>query len=49
MNPTYAQVVHIAVDDVFMSAMLELPLNPLGIVLFAHGSGSSRSRSTRRG
>ncbi len=42
MNPTYAQVVHIAVDDVFMSAMLELPLNPLGIVLFAHGSGSSR-------
>jgi len=42
MKPTHAQLVHIPVDDVRIEGMLELPPGPLGIVLFAHGSGSSR-------
>ena len=42
MKPTYAQLVHIKVDDVHIEGMLELPPEPQGIVLFAHGSGSSR-------
>ena len=42
MKPTHAQLVHIPVDDVHIEGMLELPDAPLGIVLFAHGSGSSR-------
>ncbi|ABD68149.1 dienelactone hydrolase [Rhodoferax ferrireducens T118] len=42
MKPTHAQLVHIPVDDVHIEGMLELPPGPLGIVLFAHGSGSSR-------
>jgi dienelactone hydrolase len=35
-------LVHIGIDDVEMEGMLELPHDALGIVLFAHGSGSSR-------
>jgi dienelactone hydrolase len=35
-------LIHIQHDDTSMEGMLELPHEPLGIVLFAHGSGSSR-------
>lgn len=36
------QLVHIPADHVSLEGMLELPENPQGVVLFAHGSGSSR-------
>ncbi len=36
------QLVHIPADDVHIKGMLELPQHATGIVLFAHGSGSSR-------
>jgi putative phosphoribosyl transferase len=36
------ELVHIAAGAARMEGMLELPDNPLGVVLFAHGSGSSR-------
>ncbi len=36
------QLVHIPHGDVFIEGMLELPQSPAGLVLFAHGSGSSR-------
>ncbi|HUW27809.1 MAG TPA: alpha/beta hydrolase [Sulfuriferula sp.] len=39
---TLEQLVHIPADDVHIEGMLELPENAAGIVLFAHGSGSSR-------
>ena len=42
MNETKAQLVQIPVDDVHVEGLLELPANAQGIVLFAHGSGSSR-------
>lgn len=42
MKPNYAQLVHIPVEDVHIEGLLELPPEPQGIVLFAHGSGSSR-------
>lgn len=35
-------LIHIQHDQIGMEGMLELPHAPLGIVLFAHGSGSSR-------
>jgi putative phosphoribosyl transferase len=35
-------LIHIQHDKIDMEGMLELPHEPLGIVLFAHGSGSSR-------
>lgn len=35
-------LVHIGIDDVELEGMLELPHDALAIVLFAHGSGSSR-------
>jgi pimeloyl-ACP methyl ester carboxylesterase len=35
-------LIHIQHDDTSMEGVLELPHEPLGIVLFAHGSGSSR-------
>ena len=35
-------LIHIQHDQLSMEGMLELPHEPLGIVLFAHGSGSSR-------
>jgi putative phosphoribosyl transferase len=37
-----AQLVRIPVDNIYIEGMLELPPSPCGIVLFAHGSGSSR-------
>jgi alpha-beta hydrolase superfamily lysophospholipase len=42
MKPALEQLVHIPVDGVQIEGMLELPPNAQGIVLFAHGSGSSR-------
>ncbi len=36
------QLAHIPHGDIFIEGLLELPENPAGIVLFAHGSGSSR-------
>ena len=42
MTATNAQLVHIPVDGVHIEGLLELPPEPQGLVLFAHGSGSSR-------
>jgi pimeloyl-ACP methyl ester carboxylesterase len=42
MKSALEQLVHIPVDGVQIEGMLELPANPQGMVLFAHGSGSSR-------
>lgn len=42
MTARLAQLVRIPSDQVHIEGMLELPENALGIVLFAHGSGSSR-------
>lgn len=36
------QSVRIHVDDVYLEGDLHVPLSPVGMVLFAHGSGSSR-------
>lgn len=36
------QLVHIPVDQVHVEGLLVLPAAPVGVVLFAHGSGSSR-------
>ncbi|RJG06548.1 alpha/beta hydrolase [Noviherbaspirillum cavernae] len=40
--PMQKALVRIACDEVEVEGMLELPATPIGIVLFAHGSGSSR-------
>lgn len=37
-----SQLVRMPVDHVLIEGMLELPAKPSGLVLFAHGSGSSR-------
>lgn len=37
-----SQLVRMPVDHVLIEGMLELPAKPMGLVLFAHGSGSSR-------
>jgi predicted alpha/beta-hydrolase family hydrolase len=42
MSTQREQLVSIAVDDVHIEGMLELPAQAQGLVLFAHGSGSSR-------
>lgn len=43
MNPAQShQLVLVRTDAVELEAMLELPPQPCGIVIFAHGSGSSR-------
>lgn len=42
MKPALELLVHIPVDGTHIEGMLQLPANPQGIVLFAHGSGSSR-------
>ena len=36
------ELVRVKSGSVYMEGMLELPANPIGMVLFAHGSGSSR-------
>ena len=42
MSQAFDQIVHIPADNVHIEGLLELPENARGIVLFAHGSGSSR-------
>jgi putative phosphoribosyl transferase len=42
MNSDLKLLVHIPADSVTVEGMLELPDNACGLVLFAHGSGSSR-------
>jgi len=42
MNATLTQLVQIEADAGVLEGMLELPPNARGVVLFAHGSGSSR-------
>jgi putative phosphoribosyl transferase len=42
MHSHVEQLVRIPVDELHIEGMLELPPNAQGIVLFAHGSGSSR-------
>ena len=42
MNATLSQLVQIPADAGAIEGMLELPANARGVVLFAHGSGSSR-------
>ena len=37
-----AMLVHIPADGVTVEGMLEIPEHAVGLVLFAHGSGSSR-------
>lgn len=41
-NPTVSELVHIPDGPAVIEGMLEVPEKPQGIVLFAHGSGSSR-------
>ena len=41
-HPALEQLVQIPVDHAHIEGMLELPANARGVVLFAHGSGSSR-------
>ena len=36
------ELLHIPADDVHIEGLLELPADARGLVLFAHGSGSSR-------
>ena len=42
MSEAFDKIVHIPADDVHIEGMLQLPENTRGIVIFAHGSGSSR-------
>jgi len=40
--------VRIPIDGAFMAGTLDVPAHPLGLVVFAHGSGSSRSSPRNR-
>jgi putative phosphoribosyl transferase len=40
---THREMVDLTVDDGVVEGMLALPANPIGVVLFAHGSGSGRN------
>ena len=42
MSTAIEKLVKIPVGDVHIEGMLELPENASGLVLFVHGSGSSR-------
>lgn len=42
MPSAHSELIGIKTDSVRIEGMLELPLDPIGIILFAHGSGSSR-------
>lgn len=42
MNAPLNLLVHIPVDALQVEGMLEIPAHAIGLVLFAHGSGSSR-------
>jgi putative phosphoribosyl transferase len=41
-SQAHSELVRIPAESVWMEGMLEIPPDPVGIVLFAHGSGSSR-------
>ncbi len=41
-NQAFSELVHIPDGPAIIEGMLEIPENVLGVVLFAHGSGSSR-------
>ncbi|HYD94989.1 MAG TPA: alpha/beta hydrolase [Noviherbaspirillum sp.] len=41
-SPMHTEFVHIPAGAAHVEGMLELPPDPVGVVLFAHGSGSSR-------
>lgn len=45
MKPPVRQLVHIAAGAAQIEGMLEVPEHAVGLVLFAHGSGSSRHSS----
>ncbi|MDP1658540.1 MAG: dienelactone hydrolase family protein [Methylotenera sp.] len=45
MPAAIERLVRIPLDDMYIEGMLKLPENVRGIVLFAHGSGSSRHSS----
>jgi putative phosphoribosyl transferase len=42
VNPALNQLVSLPIDGIYVEGMLELPADARGLVLFAHGSGSSR-------
>lgn len=42
MNPALIQLISLPVNGLHIEGMLELPAHARGLVLFAHGSGSSR-------
>ena len=42
LNTGLSELIHVPSGEVRLEGMLELPENAQGIVLFAHGSGSSR-------
>lgn len=42
------QLVHIGCEEVELEAAFESPANPAGVVVFAHGSGSSRMSARNR-
>jgi alpha-beta hydrolase superfamily lysophospholipase len=42
MSQAFEKLVHITADNVRIEGLLELPEHARGIVIFAHGSGSSR-------
>lgn len=42
MSKTLEKLVRIPIGEIYIEGMLRLPENARGIVLFAHGSGSSR-------
>lgn len=41
-DPTSERVVHIPIDAIWLEGVLSLPERTQGVVIFAHGSGSSR-------
>lgn len=47
-NFQFIQEIKILVDDVILPGKLAVPEHPRGIVIFAHGSGSSRHSSRNR-
>lgn len=38
----HSELAKIRIDGEYVEGMLELPVHPIGVVVFAHGSGSSR-------
>ncbi|HEY0063342.1 MAG TPA: alpha/beta family hydrolase [Telluria sp.] len=42
MTSGHRQLVNLSVDSIVLEGLLALPADPVGMVLFAHGSGSSR-------